>query len=126
MLKFQRCFSNHVIPIRAITHIFPLIRYLCRNVQVSDFIEGYTAPTPTPAPTVQIQLPTPAPTPQVITVEPEKKETSLNSYALIGVLALAVIGGGWYFKVYKPKHEDYDDDDEGMEYDDSDEERDDD
>ena len=39
---------------------------------VSDFIEGYTAPTPTPAPTVQIQLPTPAPTPQVITVEPEK------------------------------------------------------
>ena len=92
---------------------------------VSDFIEGYTAPTPTPAPTVQIQLPTPAPTPQVITVEPEKKETNINSYALIGALALAVIGGGWYFKVYKPKHEDYDDDDEGMEYDDSDEESDD-
>ena len=42
-----------------------------------------------------------------------------------GALALAVIGGGWYFKVYKPKHEDYDDDDEGMEYDDSDEESDD-
>ena len=75
---------------------------------VSDFIEGYTAPTP-----------------QVITVEPEKKETNINSYALIGALALAVIGGGWYFKVYKPKHEDYDDDDEGMEYDDSDEESDD-
>ena len=92
---------------------------------VSDFIEGYTAPTPTPAPTVQIQLPTPAPTPQVITVEPEKKETNINSYALIGALALAVIVGGWYFKVYKPKHEDYDDDDEGMEYDDSDEESDD-
>ena len=63
---------------------------------------------------MQIQLPTPAPTPQVITVEPEKKETNINSYALIGALALAVIGGGWYFKVYKPKHEDYDDDDEGM------------
>ena len=45
--------------------------------------------------------------------------------AILGVLALAVIGGGWYFKVYKPKHEDYDDDDEGMEYDDSDEESDD-
>ena len=55
----------------------------------------------------------------------EKKETNINSYALIGALALAVIGGGWYFKVYKPKHEDYDDDDEGMEYDDSDEESDD-
>ncbi len=92
---------------------------------VSDFIEGYTAPTPTPAPTVQIQLPTPAPTPQVITAEPEKKETNINSYALIGVLALAVIVGGWYFKVYKPKHEGYEDDDEGMEYDDSDEESDD-
>ena len=62
---------------------------------------------------------------QVSTVEPEKKETNINSYALIGALALAVIGGGWYFKVYKPKHEDYDDDDEGMEYDDSDEESDD-
>ena len=93
---------------------------------VAEFIEGYTAPTPTPAPTVQIQLPTPAPTPQVITVEPEKTETGVNSYVLIGALALAVIGGGWYFKVYKPKHEDYDDDDEGMEYDDSDEESDDD
>ena len=92
---------------------------------VSDFIEGYTAPTPTPAPTVQIQLPTPAPTPQVITVEPEKQESGMNSYVLIGALALAVIVGGWYFKVYKPKHEDYDDDDEGMEYDDSDEESDD-
>ena len=91
---------------------------------VAEFIEGYTAPTPTPAPTVQIQLPTPAPTPQVITVEPEKTETGVNSYVLIGALALAVIGGGWYFKVYKPKHEDYDDDDEGMEYDDSDEESD--
>ena len=93
---------------------------------VADFIEGYTAPTPTPAPTVQIQLPTPAPTPQVITVEPDKKETNINSYALIGALALAVIGGGWYFKVYKPKHEGYDDDDEGMEYNDSEDERDDD
>ena len=93
---------------------------------VADFIEGYTAPTPTPAPTVQIQLPTPAPTPQVITVEPEKKETNINSYALIGALALAVIGGGGYFKVYKPKHEGYDDDDEGMEYNDSEDERDDD
>ena len=80
---------------------------------------------PRPRPTVQLQLPTPAPTPQVITVEPEKKGTNINSYALIGALALAVIGGGWYFKVYKPKHEDYDDDDEGMEYDDSDEESDD-
>jgi hypothetical protein len=92
---------------------------------VAEFIEGYTAPTPAPTPGIQIQLPTPAPTPQVITVEPEKQENNLNSYMLIGMLALAVIGGGWYFKVYKPKHEDYDDDDEGMEYDDSDEESDD-
>ena len=95
---------------------------------VADFIEGYTAPTPTPAHTVQIQLPTPAPTPQIITVEtePEKQTLSVNSYMLIGALALAVIGGGWYFKVYKPNHEGYDDDDEGMEYNDSEDERDDD
>jgi len=95
---------------------------------VADFIEGYTAPTPTPAPTVQIQLPTPAPTPQIIAVEtePEKQTPSVNSYMLIGALALAVIGGGWYFKVYKPKHDNYDDDDEGMEYNDSEDERDDD
>ena len=93
---------------------------------VADFIDGYSAPTPTPAPTMQVQLATPEPTPQVITVEPETQETGLNNYILIGVLALAVIGGAWYFKVYKPKHEDYDDDDEGMEYDDSDDEFDDD
>lgn len=92
---------------------------------VADFIEGYTAPTPTPAPAVQIQLPTAAPTPQVITLEPKKRDDSLVSYAIIGVLAILVVVGGWYFVVYKPKHEDYDDDDEGMEYDDSDEERDD-
>ena len=87
---------------------------------VAEFIEGWTEPTPTPAPTVQIQLPTPAPTPQVITTEPVKEEKSINSYALIGALALVVIGGGWYFKVYKPKHEDFEDEDEGMEFDDSD------
>lgn len=89
---------------------------------VAEFIEGWTEPTPTPAPTVQIQLPTPAPTPQVITTEPVKEEKRINSYALIGALALVVIGGGWYFKVYKPKHEDFEDEDEGMEFDDSDDE----
>lgn len=93
---------------------------------IAEFIENYSAPTPTPAPTMQILLPTPAPTPQVITVEPEKKDDKILSYGLIGTMGLAIIGGGWYFKVYKPKHEDDDDDDEGMEYDDSDEERDDD
>ena len=92
---------------------------------IAEFIENYSAPTPTPAPTMQILLPTPAPTPQVITVEPEKKGDKMLSYGLIGAMGLAIIGGGWYFKVYKPKHEDYDDDDEGMEYDDSDEESDD-
>lgn len=94
---------------------------------VAEFIDGYSTTTPTPAPTPQIQLATPEPTPQVVPVEPEPQKNDLNSYILIGALALVVIGGAWYFKVYKPKHEDYDDDDdEGMEYDDSEDEYDDD
>lgn len=41
---------------------------------------------------------------------PEDK-SPVGSYLLIGLVAAGALGGGYYFKVYKPKHE-YDDEDE--------------
>ena len=58
--------------------------------------------------------------PEVDTVyaEPETEEvqmpedkSAVGSYLLIGLVAAGALGGGYYFKVYKPKHE-YDDEDE--------------
>ena len=48
-----------------------------------------------------------------------------GSYALIGVAALVFVAGAYYFKVYKPRHEEGEYDDEGMEFDDSEDETDD-
>ena len=62
--------------------------------------------------------PTPEPKPE--TEEEESKETEvempedkspIGSYLLIGVVAAGVLGAGYYFKIYKPKHE-YDNEDE--------------
>ena len=94
------------------------------EADIAEFIEGYIAPTPTPSPVVQVRLPTPVPTPQIITVEPEAPEKTAPSYAVIGAAAAIALGGFYYFKVYKPKHAGDGDENEGMEYDDSDEERD--
>ena len=70
--------------------------------------------------------PTPEPTPQVIVTEPEEETGGdTGSYALIGVAALVFIAGAYYFKVYKPRHEEGEYDDEGMEFDDSEDETDD-
>ena len=41
---------------------------------------------------------------------PEDK-SPVGSYLLIGLVAAGALGAGYYFKVYKPKHE-YDDEDE--------------
>lgn len=41
---------------------------------------------------------------------PEEKGAA-GTYLLIGLAVAGVAGAGWYFKIYKPKHE-YDDDDE--------------
>ena len=58
--------------------------------------------------------------PEVDTVyaEPETEEVQMpedkspvGSYLLIGLVAVGALGAGYYFKVYKPKHE-YDDEDE--------------
>lgn len=65
-------------------------------------------PEPDPAPT-----PTPEPQPEP---EPEQKQGGGNMGALLLVAAVVLIGGGagWYFKIYRPKHqaaepeEDYD------------------
>ena len=61
---------------------------------LAEISEEPAAPEPTPEPE-------PAPEPEP---EPEKKS---NPGALLLVLALALIGGGagWYFKVYRPKHQ---------------------
>ncbi len=51
-----------------------------------------------------------------VPVEPKPKEKSKLSFPVILIIFGAVIGGGYYFKIYKANQEDYDD-----EYDDEDE-----
>lgn len=109
---------------RASENVYMLARV--NEDDVAEFIEGYTQPTPAPTPQVIIQQPTPAPTPQVVVTEPEEKTDNSKTYMLAGLGVLAFIAGAYYFKVYKPKHKEEDYDDEGMEFDDSDEDADDD
>ena len=109
---------------RAAENVYMLARV--NEDDVAEFIEGYTQPTPTPTPQVIIQQPTPAPTPQVIVTETEDKPDNTKTYALAGLGILAFIAGAYYFNVYKPKHEEDDFDDEGMEFDDSEDDADDD
>ena len=60
----------------------------------------------------------PEPTQEAEEEEPETEEVQMpedkspvGSYLLIGLVAVGALGAGYYFKVYKPKHE-YDDEDE--------------
>ena len=60
----------------------------------------------------------PEPTEEPEAEEPETEEVQMpedkspvGSYLLIGLIAVGALGAGYYFKVYKPKHE-YDDEDE--------------
>ena len=55
----------------------------------------------------------PEPTQEPEEEEPETEEVQMpeGSYLLIGLAAAGALGAGYYFKVYKPKHE-YDDEDE--------------
>lgn len=68
-----------------------------------------------PEPTVQPE-PDPEPTPEP---EPEK-ETGGNMGSLLIVLAVLLVGGGvgYYFKVYRPKHEAADLDEDDYDYED--------
>ena len=50
--------------------------------------------------------------------EPEKKDSPLLSLLLIGAVVLAGGGIGYYFKIYKPKHEAPDLEDDYCEYED--------
>ena len=63
-------------------------------------------PEPTPAPPEPADEPETNPAP-----EPEKKDSPIGTILL--VLAVAVIGGGagWYFKIYRPKHQEGDEPD---------------
>ena len=54
-------------------------------------------PEPEPKPTEPVE--------EVPEPEPEKKDSPLLSLLLIGTVVLAGGGIGYYFKIYKPKHE---------------------
>lgn len=82
---------------------------------VSEFIENKVTPTPAPTASVIIQQPTVPPIQTVVV--PEQKNDMNSSMLIIGAVALAAIGGAFYFKVVK-KPDDEMDDSEGMEYDD--------
>lgn len=78
-------------------------------------------PIPTPAPsTIPEPVPTPIPT-ETATTEPDPSAQpgmAPNLGMLLGAVAVVILGGGagWYFKIYRPKHqkpaemEDYSDD----------------
>lgn len=59
---------------------------------------------PEPKPTTAPQEPTAEPKPE-LAPKPEKENSPVGTILL--VLAVAVIGGGagWYFKIYRPKHQ---------------------
>lgn len=55
--------------------------------------------------------PTDTPEKEEEKVQMPEEKSSAGTYLLIGLAVAGVAGVGWYFKIYKPKHE-YDDDDE--------------
>ena len=55
--------------------------------------------------------PTDTPEKEEEEVQMPEEKGSTGTYLLIGLAVAGVAGAGWYFKIYKPKHE-YDDDDE--------------
>ena len=67
-------------------------------------------PEPEPKPTEPVE--------EVPEPEPEKKDSPLLSMLLIGAVVLAGGGIGYYFKIYKPKHEAPDLEDDYCEYED--------
>ena len=83
---------------------------------VAEFIENRPEVTPSPMPTLMFIQPTPAPTLPVTVVPETQSQPPSNNILLIGALALAAAGAGWYFKVYKPKQEQAAERSEGMEY----------
>lgn len=71
-------------------------------------------PEPEPEPTEPVEdVPEPEPEP-----EPEKPDSSLLSLLLVGAVVLIGGGAGYYFKIYKPKHEAPDLEDDYCEYED--------
>ena len=70
-------------------------------------------PEPEPEPVEEVTEPEPEPEP-----EPEKPDSGLLSLLLIGAVVLIGGGIGYYFKIYKPKHEAPDLEDDYCEYED--------
>ena len=67
-------------------------------------------PEPEPKPTEPVE--------EVPEPEPEKKDSPLLSLLMIGAVVLIGGGVGYYFKIYKPKHEAPDLEDDYCEYED--------
>ena len=83
------------------------------TITTADESEEVT-PEPEPEPTEPVEdVPEPEPEP-----EPEKPDSSLLSLLLVGAVVLIGGGAGYYFKIYKPKHEAPDLEDDYCEYED--------
>ena len=68
-------------------------------------------PEPTPTPPEQTDKPEPAPEP-----EPTKGNSSVGTILLVMAVALIGGGAGWYFKIYRPKHQAPDLNEEEMDF----------
>ena len=91
--------------------------YFLNTVTTDDLLplaeQGKEPPkevTPEPEPTEPVE--------EVPESKPEKKDSPLLSLLLIGAVVLAGGGIGYYFKIYKPKHEAPDLEDDYCEYED--------
>ena len=62
----------------------------------------------------EVPLPTEATKEEKVKEEPKKKEKSKGAglYIFLGLLVMAVVGAGYYFKIYKKKQEESDDDED--------------
>ena len=62
----------------------------------------------------EVPLPTEATKEETVKEEPKKKEESKGAglYIFLGLLVMAVVGAGYYFKIYKKKQEESEDDED--------------
>lgn len=74
-------------------------------------VEETPAPTPTPEPVTETETQEEEPE-----VQMPEKNMNLASYILMGLLFAAIFAGAYYFKIYKPKQESFDEDEYEEEY----------
>ena len=68
----------------------------------------------------EVPLPTEATKEEPVKEEPKKKEKSKGAglYIFLGLLVMAIVGAGYYFKIYKKKQEDNEDEEDYNEFED--------